>query len=198
MIADAGVDHYKETPDEFESYPGEVQVCDEWITRSLFVTLVDNFQTYLAELLVQIFNSRPEVLSGGNVKNRMIFQSADLDSLKREIIERHVLDLGYKGVEEIDEYFSTHFKFPLVDPGIGKARLNRLVQIRNVISHNRGIVNAIFMKRAGCRADRIGSEVSLPNLHSTDRYLSKLAEAIDHRAITKFNIPCSAMGDKPR
>jgi hypothetical protein len=155
----------------------------------LFSFLVDNFQTYLSELTLELFNHKPEVLSGGSTKNSIVFSSPDLETLKKTIIEKTILDLGYRNVNDIDQYFREKFGFSIVVNWLQEKRLARLIQIRNVIAHNRGKINRLFLFKVGAKFDREHALVGIPDLSATDSYLIDLAQSIDQRAILKFGLP---------
>jgi hypothetical protein len=159
------------------------------LSEMILCLLLDNFQCYLSDLTLALFQHKPEVLSGGSTKNDIIFGQPDLDTLKKRIIDKHVLDLGYKSILDINAYFTQNFKFPLFTTGMRELRISRLIQIRNIIIHNRAHVNALFVSKAGSKADKVGKPVNLPDVRSVDRYLINAAQDIDDRAISKFGVP---------
>ena len=175
--------------EDSEKFMSEMPLVKRHNTELLFSFLMDNFQTYLHELTLELFNFRPEVLAGGSIKNSLVFSHPDIDTLKKTIIEKTVLDLGYRNISDIDKYFDEKFGFKIVDGWLQEKRLARLIQIRNVIAHNRGKINALFISKVGAKYDVEGQPVGIPDIHSTDRYLIDLAQSIDRRAIDKFGLP---------
>ena len=154
----------------------------------LFVSIVDNFQCYLTELLAAIYDVKPQLLSNKSTQNEIIFQFDDISELKKFIVSRAVLGLGYKSIDDLDEYFKSFLKFSLIETKFQKHRLNRFIQIRNIITHNRGKINHQFVSKCGAKHDRVGDDVIIPYLNSVDKYLISLASQIDGRAIEKFDI----------
>ena len=107
IIIDEGLRNI-ETDDTIEKK--EVPHIERYLCETLFSSVVDNFQCYLSEILLHIFDERPELLSSGSTKNSLIFSHDDILSLKRSIVEQTVLGLGYKRIDELDRYFLENFK----------------------------------------------------------------------------------------
>lgn len=154
----------------------------------LFVSVVDNFQCYLTEVLSLIFHKIPEALSDKSTKNSIIFQFTDIVELKKHIVDMAVLGFGYKSIDDLDQYFVNNLKMKLFESWMEKRRLNRLIQIRNIIAHNRGVINQQFMGKCGAKFDKIGDKVIIPNVSLVDRYVINLAQKFDRRLVQKFKI----------
>ena len=133
--------------------------------------------------MFEIYRHRPETIYYGKTANSDIFSFDDLNDLKRHVIEKNIIGLGYKRIEELNKMLSSKLGIRLTMSKISQRRLARIVQIRNVISHNRGLVNHVFASRVGAKIDRVGEPVKMPSMVSADRYLMALAKAFDGAAI---------------
>ena len=162
----------------------------------LFVSIVDNFQCYLSDILLEIFAKNPNSLSGKSTSNSVIFQFADMLALRQHIINRAVLDLAYRSIEDLDNYLSSQLKFRITSNSFERLKLNRYIKIRNVIAHNRGVINQQFVDKCGAKADIIGKQVPIPYKHSVDSYLIRLARRIDFDAISKFSLASIVISDQ--
>ncbi|WP_370030928.1 hypothetical protein [Qipengyuania mesophila] len=167
--------------------------ADQVLSETLLTFLVDNFQCYLTDILLDLHMLHPEILSSGRTRNSDIFQYPSLEELRKSIIERHVSDLSYKSIDDLDIYFKEKLKFKLFKNRFQKLRMTRLVQIRNVISHNRGRINSIFLDRVGCKIDQLGQRVIIRNVHAANCFFTRLALQIDRAILGKYQIATREM-----
>jgi len=61
------------------------------------------------------------------------------------------------------------------------------MNVRNLITHNRGIINSLYFSRTRKKNVRIGEKVEVPDALKAQRYLTTLAKDIDSRACLKFD-----------
>jgi hypothetical protein len=163
--------------------------ADAVLKKLLFASAVDDFQTYLSSLLLEILSHSPKAMFGKKFDARLLFESPDLESAKRRIVDRFILDLGYKSTQELTEFLSDVFGLKSLDNPLTKKRLNRIVQVRNIITHNRGIVSQFYLHRSGSKSDKLGTQVRVHSPLKTASYLRGLADKLDRHARTKFSLP---------
>ena len=168
---------------------------EEILSQLLFAAHVDNFQSYLTDLLLEILEARPRILASGQTKNETVFDSPDLESLKRYIIEKHVVNLGYKKVEDLDEYFNKTLNFNLTAGRFQELRLTRIIQLRNIIAHNRGLISTLFLARAGAKADVVGQRAQSSNLYTVQNFLMRIAIRLDTESAAKFGLKLDGIGE---
>jgi hypothetical protein len=158
---------------------------------------VDGFLTYLSALLSLIFRTKPETLKSAEQERvDFILQFQTMEEFITALAERRVNKLSYGGMRELAKYFEEKLGLKLTDTQEQLEAAVRLIEIRNIIVHNRGFVNGVFAKRVPDFSTPIGSRIKLELLETLPQaiYLVKLADQIDFRAVEKFNLPTISTG----
>jgi hypothetical protein len=151
----------------------------------------DNFLTYLSELLGSIFVLRPETMkSSETVRLDEVLQHKTMDEIVRALAARKVERLSYQGMKAFADELQTKMGFQLFGCEHDLARAVRIVESRNLIAHNRGLVNDTFRSRTGLNY-RIGNYLPLqPKSVSDDLDLiAAFVFDIDKRAASKWGLP---------
>ena len=163
----------------------------------LLCRLVENFQTYIAEILTEIYTSRPDRLVQSGIKLQLtpdnVFSAGSLEELRGRVIEQHVRGFIY------DNF--AHFVKTIADPSQLKFKLfttkdevtiaSDFFLVRNLLVHNRGVVNHTFLDRARTfRNVELGLRTSVDAryLNSAATFVFKNAIAIDRRAVKQFKL----------
>jgi len=109
---------------------------------------VDNFLTYISELMAAVYHKQPNLLK---TKDMVAIEDVLKYETKEEFVvalaEKRVQDLAYKGIRELAETLSKSWGVRLFANETVLPILAYTVEIRNIIAHNRGIVNQTFLKR---------------------------------------------------
>jgi hypothetical protein len=153
-----------------------------------FANAVDNFNAYLSSLILSIIRIDPRSIYGKMVETKYIFEIDDIDSLKSEIIDRMIIELGYQNINDLASFLKKNFGIVTLSHWLVSRRLNRIIQIRNIISHNRGVVNRLFMQRSGSKIDKLGEHVKAWRAIRVAGYLDNLIDKIDREAVLKFQL----------
>lgn len=164
--------------------------------RRLFLEIlycrgIDNFLTYISNLLQLIMRAKPDLLKSNEqirVEEALSFDS--IDSLTSHIIEKKVSELSYLGMRDLDKYLKDRIG---LSPFRDENELNRAVDtilVRNLITHNRGIVNKIFISRASRIIAEIGTIIPLKNetVFAELEFLKSSALNLDKSASDKFKL----------
>jgi hypothetical protein len=164
----------------------------ELISQMLLCRMVDSFVTYISELLTIIFAVRPEMLrSQEQVTVKYVLEHSTMEEFVRDVIERRVHSLSYKGLRDLNAYVSRMFDLSLFESVTTAERAVRLVEMRNLLAHNNGVVNKIFLSRVPESTDTCGTRLTVGanNMHDHLTFLYTAAGNVDKRAIDKFNLP---------
>jgi hypothetical protein len=153
-----------------------------------YANAVDNFNAYLSDIILEILKVDPRPIYGKSVEAKNVFEITDIDSLKSEIIDKTIIDLGYQNINDLGQFLSKNFGIRTLSHWLSSRRLNRIIQIRNIIAHNRGIVNRLFLQRSGSKSDILHQHVKVGHALRTAGYLEVLINKIDREAVLKFNL----------
>ncbi len=174
-------------------YPASVDIVTtnqegKILSRILYSSFTDNFETYLSDLLFEIFLAKPETLkSEQTVTIKEVLNCSDIQDFinywaKQKIgklqkgsvkgfIEdtKQIKDLEILGTEEIKE-------------------IDKLLQIRHLFSHKNGIVDEKFLHFYP--GTGIGNEFNMPisDIIVKLEYLKEIANKIDRSAIIKYTL----------
>jgi hypothetical protein len=160
--------------------------------------VIDNLLTYVAELMSTVFKSRPETLrSKAKVEVEYVLSHDSMDDLIEDLAERRVEQLAYAGLRELHENLEGSLGFSLFLDSEALDRAITLVEGRNIIVHNRGIVNRTYLSRVPGSDRKLGERLDF-DVDAFFDDLGFLAEAgvdIDARAAEKWSIPLSDLDE---
>lgn len=162
-----------------------------FVLEMMLVRGSDNFLTYLSQLLALIFTERPETLkSSETVKLEEILQHHTMDDLLRWLAARRVERLSYQGMKELQKDLTDKLGFEIFTTDEAFGRAVRIIEIRNILVHNRGLVNLTFQTRTGDASTRVGTPIDLsPHQVISDlSFLAQTVSEIDERAALKFTL----------
>jgi hypothetical protein len=152
---------------------------------------VESFLVYISELLALVFETRPEMLkSKQSVSVEFVVEHTATNDLIPALVEKRVMDLSYKGMNDLCAYTEKELGFRLfLDEGKLRKAV-RFMDMRNVIVHNRAKVNIQLIQRQPEFKDALGTTLTLDTEDVSDlaAFLVEAATDIDARAIRTFSI----------
>ena len=117
-------------------------------SRNITISLVDNFLCYLSEIIQNVMIKRPEILrSSESIRFDEVLQFSKFADLKQYIVDKKINELSYRGMGEFESYVQSRFGIDLFASDEERSLLTIFIESRNIITHNRGVPNDIFMKR---------------------------------------------------
>lgn len=166
-----------------EHYRGLVQ-------QLLVSGLVDRFLTYIARLLASIFTQRPATLrSGAQVRVDYIMDHSSIEDLLRSLADDEVNRLAYTGMKDLHSELERRLGFRLFLDKDALATASLAVELRNLIVHNDGVVNRVFLHRLPSYPATLGEQVVIDRSLDAPTFLAHAVHDIDSRAQQKFDLP---------
>jgi hypothetical protein len=166
------------------------------ILQMILCRTVDNFLTYVSDLMTLIFRERPEVMrSNDKVSFNDVLQFSSMPELIAHLADRRVHELSYRGLSDLAKYFEEQMGIALAADPDALRYLAVSVEIRNLISHNRGRVNQMFLdrlKRLGEATNlRVGDEFTWAGNKVLDVMMNidNAVNRLDERAVAHFKLP---------
>jgi hypothetical protein len=153
---------------------------------------VDNFLTYVVELVALIYTTRPEALrSAETVKVEEVLEYGTYDELIGFLVERKVDRLAYQSMRDLSGELGQSLNFPLFEGEDALREAERIVEIRNLIVHNRTVVNPKFLRRVPGSRYREGERYKFgaDTVFKAMSFLQLSAAEMDGRGADKFGLP---------
>jgi hypothetical protein len=162
------------------------------LNQLLLQRAVDNFLAYVADLLKCLRSS--EV-----VKLEEALDFPTMEEFITFLAERKVDRLAYRSLENVTTDLERTLGFALLPKEADLAHAVRLVATRNLIAHNRAIVNPKFTRQIPNTEYAIGEKLWLggPDLLADLRFLQAAACDIDGRAALHFGLPRKSLTPHP-
>jgi hypothetical protein len=149
----------------------------ELIVHMLYARSVDNFLTYVADLL-GLVASRPDAGSGSKPV------ASTRDAAKK--IER----LSRRGWEPISAYFRKELEFTLFPDEKHEQMLRSFVAVRNLIVHNRGYVDERFVEQFAGAPWKLGEQIPIgaTGMITALELFWRTVDDVDSRAAKAFGL----------
>lgn len=165
----------------------EALICEMAVCR-----VVDNYLIYVSDLLALIFSARPETLKSSEmVTLEFVLTHRTRPQLINAIVRRKVDQLSYQGMRDLQDFCSTRLKLPLFQEQKDSTEAVLLIEIRNIIVHNRGLVNDTFLRRVKDSGFTNGHQIKLmwQEVLNYANFLSSSVGRLEREAQVKFKIP---------
>lgn len=167
--------------------------------RMSFVYLVALFDAFLSDAFSAVAKARPGILKSSKkqISYERVLEFGSIGALIEFIVTRELNELSYKSIGDQAEYYKDRFGVSLGDSGIAIAALVELRATRNLLVHNNGIVNQIFIELVPETTLNIGDAVKIDAsyLEIAMKNLAIVAEFATRRLIDKHARPVAKPGD---
>ncbi|WP_406843480.1 helix-turn-helix domain-containing protein [Flavobacterium soyae] len=174
---------YPESPSVFTSdKEGKV------LARIIFSSVVDNFETYLSDVLFEIYLAKPETLKSEQmVKAEDVLNCAD--------IQEFIIFLGKQKVAKLQKgsvkgFISENKQISDLN-AMDKPTQNeieKILQIRHLYSHRNGVIDDKFIKYFPASASGTEYQMSTDEILDKLEYLSGIINSIDRAAVKKYDL----------
>ena len=125
-------------------------------SSNITLSVADNFLSYLSEIIQSVMLKCPDVLKSSDmIKVSEILQFNKYSDIKSYLVNKKINELSYGGISEIEKYVYARFGLNIFANDMEKYILAVLVESRNILSHNRGVINDMFIKRVEKNANDI-------------------------------------------
>jgi hypothetical protein len=178
-------------PPPAESAVAQMDVHSAVLGEMLFCRGVNSFLTYLADLTTLIYEKYPKKLPPNKQTTyRFCIEHHVAGDLISALAEETVVELTHRSLGALAKYFKKNLDLVLFTKGAHLANAGLCVDIRNVITHNHGIVNRFFIQRNRRFADDLGKRVVVSEQERREMLstLGYCTGQLDVRAIKKFGL----------
>lgn len=172
-------------PEDRESvFPGSYAIYQTQITHSAFLLGYSYFEAFLADLVRQIYLSKPTMLpKEKQLKYADILKTTDYEAILELMIEREIIDLFYKRMDEVIKYFEE--KLNLKWPNNYKYEVVVTSYLRNCIIHN---LSRVDYRLSQVSKYKIGAKIRLSSsdVHSFGLKARDLVQNLYMQATKKY------------
>ena len=133
------------------------------------IYMVSLFEYYICDIIKYIYSKKIYLLKTGKkeLDYETILSFNTMEELNEHIIEKERETIGYKSYEDIKKYFMNRFKIDFTKLK-NENSINPIFVTRNIIVHNRGVVNEKFLLRVHNSGYKLGDVVKI-----NEEYLDK-------------------------
>lgn len=174
-----------------ESAVAQMDIHSLVLGEMLFCRGVNSFLTYLAHLMTLIYEKYPKKLSSDKKATyRFCIEHHIAGDLISALAEETMMELTHQSLDSLAKHFQEKLDLVLFTKDADLANAQLCVDIRNVITHNRGFVNRFFIQRNPRFADEVGKLVVLSEQERRKLLgtLGYCARRLDVRAVKKFGL----------
>jgi hypothetical protein len=158
------------------------------LMRILFASCADTFETFMTDLLYQIYLAKPDTLkSDAPVKVKDVLDRADMDEFIVWYAKEKLKKLQRGNVKGfIAENPTIKALNVFDDPRIGE--IEKILQIRHLYTHQNGIVDDKFRQHFPVTKVNDEYPMTLDEFLKWFEYLAQAVEAVDEAARRAFNL----------
>jgi Putative DNA-binding domain len=175
-------------------YPTEAEIPTsnqegKILTRILFSSFVDNFETYLSDLLYEIFLANPATLkSQQQVTIEEVLNCSDLQEFVKYWSKQKLSKLQKGSVKGFIKDNRQISDLGVLDES-EQNEIEKILQIRHLYSHRNGTVDEKFLQYFTGKFN-LNSEhkMSISEICDTLCYLAKIVDQIDSAATAKYKL----------
>lgn len=171
---------------------GQERFADIQLMLQLFFCRhVDNFQSFLEETMRAIFTAQPALLRRNDpITAAQVLSHPSMESFVQDLADQRIQKLAYKSFRDFVSALKEELKFPLVKDEKELAALDLAFGIRNLVTHNYGVVNRLFLAKFPAAAVQLGQPypIDAERVASDVKLLGEKARDIETRGVQKFKI----------
>ncbi|MBD1862407.1 MULTISPECIES: ATP-binding protein [Trichocoleus] len=159
------------------------------LARILFSPFVDNFETYLSDLLYEIFLAKPVTLKfSSTVTIKEVLDCSDLQEFVNYLAKQKIGKLQKGSVKGFISDNAQINNLNVID-NLKQNEIEKILQIRHLYSHRNGIVDEKFLQYfTGEFALNLEHQMSIDEICDKLCYLAEIAHQIDSAAIAKYKL----------
>jgi hypothetical protein len=129
-------------------------------------------ESFVKDYLQEVFTSRSELLrSKKSLSYEDVLEFRSIISLRRRLAKNETDNIGYGSIDDLDIYSRNKFNIS-IDKELFWPQLKEASYRRNLIIHNRGIVNDVYRRKIGLH------QAESSKLQTDSQYVNTIINAI--------------------
>lgn len=163
---------------------------DEELPRVVIYQVVSHFEEFFFDFLAVLLQNNPSALPAEQkITVKEVLAAPDMDSLIMQLIEKKLSDLKFKRVEEWFHYLDKVIRLDALTSD-EQARLAELKATRDVVAHNAGVANDVYVRKAGRLARAQPEEylvVTRPYVYESADFLKVVISRLTEAALARLD-----------
>jgi hypothetical protein len=158
-----------------------------YLTSTTFQHFVSIFEDFLFDLLRLWLATYPLSLSDRSLKFGTVLKAGDVSTVALAVIDKELNELKYERVADWFAYLERLVKLGYPTPDEIEA-LAEMKASRDILVHNKGVVNAVYVSKAGGKArykDGDALEISEPYHRASWELVKKVIADVSDAALRK-------------
>ncbi len=170
----------------------KLEILARWIFEVSITRSVEAFDYYLSQILLKVFTKRPDIFRASEYKAevREFLEAGSVPEFMKRYAEKKVNELSYMGLPKIIEYLNNRLGLGFDTKTSSFQAACEIVEERNILVHNAGHVNKLFLQRTG-RTDLVEGDLyplTLDYLKDRFKELTKTAGNLDVVITSHFKL----------
>jgi hypothetical protein len=162
------------------------------LSRILFSSFADNFETYLSDLLYEIFLANPSTLkSSKEVTIEEVLNCTDLQEFVKYWAKKQLHGLQKGSVKGFIKDNKQIRDLKVIDNDM-QNEIEKILQIRHLYAHRNGIVDEKFLQYFDEFTLNSEHQISVSQICEKLKYLADIANQIDIKALEKYKLAKSS------
>jgi hypothetical protein len=158
------------------------------LMRILFSSCADNFETYMSDLLFEIYLAKPQALkSDAQITVREVLEYSDMQEFISNYAKQKLSKLQRGSVRGFIVENTPIKALGVFDSKL-QAGIEEILQIRHLYSHRNGIVDQKFQAYFPSATINVEHQLSLDQFLEKFAYLSEAVDATDKAALHKYQL----------
>ena len=153
--------------------------------------VVDEFSTYLSEIIREVLKTKPEILrTREQLRLDYVLRFESLPELTKDLIERKVADLSYRGFSELLDWLNQKLGISVTPGQTNTATIIEIIETRNLIAHNRSTIGAKYLKKVAGTSFNPGDKrkINVEYLFNSIEALMAFVRCVDETVAKKFSL----------
>lgn len=141
-------------------FPQILEDSETLIPKWAFINFVTILEAWMSDILRAILRKYPQKLKKEQVNSSIIIDSTSREECLEKLIEKELIGILYGGPKEVTKRLQ---EIALIDieniPEL--AEVFRLKAVRDILLHNKGIVNKIYLRKSGDTKAKEGDKIKI-------------------------------------
>jgi hypothetical protein len=155
----------------------------------MLVRVADHFLTYISGLLTLVFRKYPNALGEVPIKLSDVLYFGGQDAIIGAAVDEYVRGRSYNGLRQLEEDVNNKVGFRLFADRKDREYAREIIQVRNVLVHNDGLIDSRLARENPKFRDKIGETISGYNPLLMVDFLTVAVQEIDIAAQEKWSLP---------